>query len=479
MSAGARRSYEAGAKVRQFPQARAVVRFDDLQRQDHRPAEGWQQLRGTVLTTETVELVAGFPGSATHGNRLRRARLTITEEWLVINDGKTDGFALAFDQIDSLTVVPGSARSRYAIQIRYREGREHRNFFIKFADAVWPFRAGSDSLRIATLLAELGVDVVPIDPESNHKQLAMSAPDMRKAALETMVWSGDITGPIGGWLTQHRSRCQAWLTTSSFIWRRDEGSGVNRILLEDVISAFTGTRIDQESCPIVLLSVLDGVGDRHELPFIFDTQRGPDENRRECAALLGGLRMRDIPVAIQPPPLRPWTGIGSLLAAADASCQDDGPLPPQEHRRVSAGEFEAHYLIDIARLNRDIVGYVPDVADSVLAPVQNVSHAAAASELERRFEAGELSKDAMLEQRSRFKALIEARGKLAAIAEQRAQGTRPAGILMHQRDAVMSSLNAAIMPDAPVQSESLVPMKIELVQPRMHLRLLPNPRLSL
>lgn len=478
MSVDARRAQDARSRVRQIPEAGTVVRFDTRERQDHRPTEGWQQMRGPVLTTETVELVAGFPGSATQGNRLRRARLTITGEWLVVNDGKSDGFALAFDQLDSLTVVPGSARSRYAIQIRYRDGREHRNFFIKFADAVWPFRAGSDSLRIATLLAELGVDVVPIDPVSNHKKLAMSALDLRRAALETMVWSGDVTGPIGGWLTQHRARCQVWLTTTSFIWRRDEGSGVNRILLEDVISASTGTRIEQEPFPIVLLSVLDGVGDRHELPFIFDTQRGADENRRECAALLGGLRMRDIPVAMQPPPLRPWTGLGSLLAAADASSQDVRPLPPQRHRRVSAGEFEAHYLIDIARLNRDIVGYVPDVADSVLAPVQNVSHAAAASELERRFEAGEITRDAMLAQRCRFKALIEARGKLAAIAEQRAQGTRPAAILMHQRDAVMSSLNAAIMSEAPDRSEPPLPMKIERMQPRMHLRLLPNPRLS-
>lgn len=478
MAADARRSRDTRSGMREVSHTGKVVQLNALDDVDHHRPEGWQKIRGAVLATEAVEFVAGFPGSATRANRFRRARLTICDQWLVINDGKVDGFAIALDQIDALTVVPGSARSRYAIQIRYRDGSMQRNFFIKFADAVWPFRAGNDALDIATLLAELDVPVVPFDPEIRHTRLAMSTAEMRSAALETMVWSGDLTGPVGGWLTQSRALCQAWLTTSSFIWRQDEGSGINRIQIEHVISVSTGTWLDHGPSPIVLISVLDDLGDRHELPFVFDTHRMPDDNRRDCAALLGGFRMRDVPVASQHPPLQPWNGIGSLLTAAEASSSGVDTPVTREPRQVSAGEFEAHCLIEIARLNRNIIGHHARSSDVELTSVQSISHAAAATELERRFQDGEVGHTELVEQHARFRALTEARGKLAAIAEQRAQGSRPDAILMHQRDAVMASLNEILMPEMSESDAVTTPMKIELVQPRMHLRLLPSPRLA-
>ena len=444
---------------------RRLAALDDLR---NAPADGWPGLRGELLLREDVGLVGGFPGSASRANRFRRVRLGVSERWLIVNDGRVDGFAIPFELIESLTVVPGSARSRYAIQLRYRDGNQHRSFFVKFSEAVWPFRAGDDALRMAELLAELGIEVCPIDPAANHKRLAMTADEMRHAALETMVWSGEVTGPVGGWLGQNRAFCQAWLTTSSFIWRKEDGRGVNRILLSELTSASTGTWLERGPSPVVLLAVHDGFGDRHELPFVFDASRLVEENRRECAAMLGGLRMRDIPVASQNQPLQPWHGIGSLLAAADASRETAPELLPRRLQRVSPGEFEAHCLIEIARLNRDIIGRATGSADIELEPVQNLSHASASAELERRFESGDISESSMLEQRQRFNALIEARGKLAAIAEQRAQGARPAAILMHQRDAVMSALNDVIIPEQPA------PMRIERDQPRMHLRLLPR-----
>jgi hypothetical protein len=478
MALDARRAGQTSSQVREFPDRTKLVRIDSSGSHNLSPAEGWQGLRGTILARETVELIGGFPGSAAHANRYRRARLTISDSWLIVNDARVDGFAIPFDRIESLTVVPGSARSRYAIQVRYRDGLDHRNFFIRFADAVWPFRAGDDALRIASLLAELGIEVCQIDPESNHKRLAMNRDEMRAAALETMVWSGDVSGPVGGWLGQDRAACQAWLTTSSFIWRRINGTGVNRIELKDLIRVTTGTWIDNGPYPVVMMAIDDRAGDRHELPFVFDTARIIDENRRECAAMLGGLRMRDVPVASQNRPLQPWHDIGSLLAAVDASTQDTiEPVPPAQPEHVSPGEFEAQCLIEIARLNRDIIGQSNEPGEITLEPVTTVSHAAAVAELDRRLEIGEIGQTEAAHQRRRFSSLIEARGTLAAIAEQRAQGIRPAAILMHQRAAVMSALNDVIMSEAESQPAmhitSIAPP--DQIQPRMHLRLLPNP----
>jgi hypothetical protein len=480
MALDARRAGQSSATVREFPAPSKVVRIDSSGTRDRLSADGWQDLRGTILARETVELVGGFPGSATHANRFRRARLAISKGWMIVNDVRVDGFAIPFDHVESLSVVPGSARSRYAIQIRYRDGLDHRNFFIRFADAVWPFRAGNDALRIAELLAELGVAVCQVDLESNHLRLAMTAEEMRAAALETMVWSGDLSAPVGGWLGQGRAACQAWLTTSSFIWRRVNGTGVNRIALSDLIRVSTGTWIDSGPYPVVMLVINDPAGDRHELPFVFDSSRLLDENRRECAAMLGGLRMRDIPVAGQNRPLQPWNDIGSLLTAADATFQmDDATAVQPQPERVSAGAFEAQCLIEIARLNRDVMGHDASPGEIHLEPVTKLTHAAAVEELERRYQIGEIGRDDVAVQRRRFSALIEARGKLAAIAEQRRQGIRPTAILMHQRAAVMSALNEVIMEEPGVTTQP--PMKItsiappEQIQPRLHLRLLPNP----
>jgi hypothetical protein len=476
MALDARRTRQSSSRIRIFPDRTNIVRIDNAKLHD-RAAEGWSSLRGDVLAREEVELVGGFPGSAVHANRFRRARLSISERWLIVNDGRADGFAVAFDRIESMTIVPGSARSRYAIQIRYRDGLDHRSFFVKFADAVWPFRAGDDALRIATLLTELGIEVNPVDPEQNRKRLAMTHEDLRTAALETMVWSGKVTGPVGGWMGQKRAVCQAWLTSNSFVWRKDDGNGINRVFLDDLTGVSTGTWVDQGPYPVALLSILDEIGDRHELPFVFDTARLPDENRRDCAAMIGGLRMRDVAVTSQHHPLQPWNGIGSLLAAADAHGSVDSGSPDPDHSVVTPGEFEAQCLIEIARLNRDILGYETEASDIELTPVRPINQASAVSELERRHESGEIGDAAMRFQRQRFNALIEARGKLAAIAEQRAQGTRPAAILMHQRDAVMNALNDVIVPE-PEEPEPMTITTVapaEEIRPRMHLRLLPSP----
>ena len=477
MALNAKRQDRNQSQIRQFPASAGakIVRLDATARHRLTPAEGWESLRGEVLARATIELVGGFPGSAAHANRLRQARLTITESWLVVNDGRADGFAIPYELIESLTVVPGSARSRYAIQIRHRDGNDHRSFYLKFPDAVWPFRAGDDALRLATLLCQLDIVACQLAPSANRKRLAMTLPEVRAAALETMVWSGIVSGPVGGWLGQDRAACQVWLTTTSFIWQRIAGSGINRIPLSDLTSAVTGTWTDKGPFPVVMITIHDEAGDRHDLPFVFDASNRTDQNRRDCAAMLGGLRMRDIPVSSQARPMRPWLDIASLLAAADVSTvKVDRSVPMPQIAPVSAGEFEAHCLIEIARLNREILGYPAAPGEVSLEPVTNVSHAAAVTELERRHDAGDLGHTAMREQRRRFSALIEARGNLAAIAEQRAQGIRPTAILLHQREAVMTSLNSVLIPGKNTEVRLSTPT-IEAIQPRFRLRLAPDP----
>jgi hypothetical protein len=84
------------------------------------------------------------------------------------------------------------------------------------------------------------------------------------------------------------------------------------------------------------------------------------------------------------------------------------------------------------------------------------------------YRCGEFSQGEWQKRRLRVTALVEARGKLAAIADQRAKGHRPKAILQHQRDAVMSHLNAILMPESansPVSPDSALPrMRLRVVK---------------
>jgi hypothetical protein len=449
----------------------SIVRLDPPQRRWLPPGAGWESLRGDILTRATVEVLGGFPGSIAHAAQLRQARLAISESWLTVNDGRTDGFAIPFDLIDSISVVPGSLRSRYAIQIRYKEGIENRFFYLKFPEPVWPFRTGDDALRLASLLCDLGIDAIEPPSTSLGERLAMSVNDARSAAMETMVWSGEITGPINGRAGRERTACHAWLTTTSFIWRAIDGSGIHRLALTDLASVVSSTWVDKGPYPVVMMTMYDDDGDLHELPFIFDTSSQLDANRREWAAMLSGLRMREVRVSRQARPLQPWHNMASLMDATDATTAE--PEMPAAVP-VSPGAFEAHCLAEIARLNRDILGTPASSGHAQLEPVASISHVTAVAELDRLFHAGELTRKEMLKYRRRFSALIEARGKLAAIAEQRAQAIRPRGILLHQREAVMSSLNNVLIPDptlpVPDQATEPIPSLVDPGQPRLRLR---------
>jgi hypothetical protein len=421
-----------------------VVRLPEAVAESPPVVESWPHMRGETRLRETVELIGGFPGSAAFAGRMKKAHVAVTDTWLIVNEDRNDGFALPLDAIESLTVVPAAARGRYAVQLRYRERQDHRTFYLRFPEAIWPFRSGTDALEMATFFADRDIDVCQFDADASRISLAMRPADMREAALEPMVWSGHVEAPIGGWLGQSRADCDVWLTTTSLMWRPIDAAGVNRVRLADIITVTTGTWLESGAYPVAIISLLDGLGDRHELPFVFNTGRDADADRRECAAAIGGFRKREVAVSSQRRPVQPWRDLGSLLQAAEDEA-DAAPLA-RHSGPVAPAEFEAHCLIEIARLNRDIVGYDEGGSMVNLEPVVNLSHAAAITELERRCACGDLSAAAMKRHRARFAALIEARGKLAAIARQRSQGTRPAAILLHQRDAVMQALNEVIMP---------------------------------
>jgi len=424
----------------------ALPQFDAHGR-PHSCAGVWPGVRGNILFRATVELSGGFPGSVPHAGIFRQARLAITEDWLIVNEGRPDGFALSLDSVTSFAIVPGTLRSRYALRVGYDQHDEAHFFYVRFPEPVWPFRAGDDALRMADLLFRLGIDDIDSAALSSiEEKLAATDATTRTAAMESMVWSGDVSAPVQGRKGQDRTRCQAWLTTASFIWKAIDGSGMHHLNLRDLARVHTGVWVQKEPYPVTMFQIR-GNSTIHEVPFIFNAFDHIDDNRRECAAMLGGLRMREIAVSGQPRPLRPWQDMASLMIATDLA-SEPAPLPKPVaagSKRVSPAEFEAQCLAEIARLNRDILG---TPGEAHVAPVHRISQAVAMEEIERLYRSGEITRTERDKQRNRVTALIEARGKLAAIADQRAKGHRPRGILQHQREAVMDQLNARLIPDA-------------------------------
>jgi hypothetical protein len=290
----------------------------------------WSLLRGQERGHFTAELFGGFPGAARMAGRSGKIRLSVSDRYLIGNDGATDGFALPLTSLRGMSLVPSPVAGEPAARVRYCfDGSEHTMIACIRPRRTRTLRRESQIERFIRVLAGRGVHgLTPVDPDQ-RRRLALTREEARAYAGETVVWNGEASAPVGGWLGQDRAPCHVWLTTKALYWGMPTGQGINRLALAEIDAATTATMLDRDRTPVVMIAMRDLAGDRLELPFVFD-QPAAGINQRDRGAFTIGLRSQGIDVTAAPPRPQPWcaaTQPAALQSAPERAGDGPATLP--------------------------------------------------------------------------------------------------------------------------------------------------------
>lgn len=293
---------------------------------DAAAAMRWELVRGQERARFTAELFGGFPGAAQMGGRSGKVRLGVSDRYLIGNDGARDGFALPLTSLRGMSLVPSPVAGEPAARLRYHhDGIERTMIACIHRRRTRTLRRERQVDHFLHLLTERGVPgLMPVDPDQRLR-LALTWEEARAYAGETIVWNGEASAPVGGWLVQDRAPCRAWLTTKALYWGMPTGHGINRLALAEIEAAMTATMRDRDQTPVVMVAMRDLAGDRLELPFVFD-QPAAGINQRDRGAFTIGLRSQGIDVTAAPPRPQPWTG--AAYPAGPTQALSPGVEPP-------------------------------------------------------------------------------------------------------------------------------------------------------
>lgn len=296
-------------------------------------AARWELLRGRELARFTVDLFGGFPGAAQTGGHSGKLRLSVSDRYLIANDGVRDGFAVSLAALRGMSLVPSPVVDDPAVRVRYRLDGVERTMFARVHRRRTRLLRREDQVEhFLRVLDERGVPALePVDP-GQRRRLALSWEEARAYSGETIVWNGEAAAPVGGWLGLDRAPCRAWLTTRALYWGMPTGHGLNRLALTGIDAALTAELDNRGETPVVVIAMRDLAGDRLELPFIFD-QPAAGINQRDRGAFAIGLRSQNVNVAAAPPRPQPWSGAAYAAGLPPALTPDVDPpsLPDGRH----------------------------------------------------------------------------------------------------------------------------------------------------
>lgn len=243
-----------------------VPSFDLLQRDDrfdttHGPQgfdRTWSSDRGAVLWDGLTDLTGSFPGFAQWGGRARSVHLTLTDRFLLVDEGSDDGFGLPIGWLSAaqaLTGVEPIALERGdRLRVCYVDGHRVRGFILRIRGG----RFGKSASRRANLLRASAITLglasttpasdLLLPPEHDH---SLEWDDFASHESEPVVWTGRATMPVGSGLES--ASCDVWLTSESLIWGARSRAGIFRLATESL----TGIMVAQtpEGDPVIYWSI--------------------------------------------------------------------------------------------------------------------------------------------------------------------------------------------------------------------------------
>ncbi len=304
--------------VRERARQVAPEAVEPLAPSDRHSEGGWRAERGRVRMECQVDVIGGFPGSASYGGRLDGAQLRITDRYLLVDEGRAHGFGLPIGWLCGARPVAQFDRPDAALRLRYLDGAVGRGFVLKFRGALLQLRGSRRAEQALAALRAVGLPENAVGAASADPGLHLDWEEAARYEQENVIWSGAVTAPIGTGL--ERGACNIWLTTRSVIWGSGTGKGIYRAGLEQIRDVAAVDTRGRTTTPALIVGVEDAAGDRHDLTLLFNRQT-PERDIRERGACLVGLRSRGIPLGVPPSPVQPWQPVSLVLP--------DPPTPPR------------------------------------------------------------------------------------------------------------------------------------------------------
>ena len=219
------------------------------------PVYGWDDWlieRGSVQWEAPADLTGGFPGFGAHGCRLECGQVRVTERFLLVNEGKGNGFGLPLGWLVDADVIPSPLRGdrgEVVLRVRYNDRDRVRTFLVRFRGPFLALRGPRRAEQAMAALREVGLEAgaedIPPLPEDHPFRPGGRQVRAGERHLERRRLGGGRAG-------RESASCDVWLTTRSVIWGGSMGDGVLRLSLDRILDVVP-SELDgrgRDACPL-------------------------------------------------------------------------------------------------------------------------------------------------------------------------------------------------------------------------------------
>ncbi|HEU4804659.1 MAG TPA: hypothetical protein VFS91_02435, partial [Nitrobacter sp.] len=269
----------------------------------------WALRRGEQRYSGTFDVIGNFPGYEDFAGLIVNAEVTVTSQFLIIDEGTAHGFALGIGWLIDVS-ADGDPETFGDVLIRYRSDDANVLFRIRPTRARLPLRGGGKPEQLVAALSDAGADQADLARDV-ASALRLSWDSLQSLESESVVWGGHATAPLRPGL--ECTPASVWVTPTALIWGSPRGSGVNRLPITTINRLAAFTLADETASPTVYVRTRVISDIRLDLPFIFNV-----------GAIRDGITERAAFLAL----FRPDAVIEGTVSQRPQPWLDESPAPP-------------------------------------------------------------------------------------------------------------------------------------------------------
>jgi hypothetical protein len=226
----------------------------------------WALRRGDQRYSGTFDVIGNFPGFEEFAGLIVNAEITVTDRFLIADEGAAHGFALGIGFLVDVSADP-DPDTFGDVLIRYRSDEANVIFRLRPSRSRLALRARGKPEDLVAALSDAGAEVADLARDVANT-LRLSWDSVQSLETEAVIWSGQATAPLRPGL--ECAPASVWVTPTALVWGSAKGKGVNRLPISTISRLSAITLHDDAGSPTVYVRsrVISDV--RLDLPFIFN-----------------------------------------------------------------------------------------------------------------------------------------------------------------------------------------------------------------
>ncbi len=269
-----------------------------------RLSRAWSAERGRDILIAQVDVAGGFPGSLRWQQRLPGSSIHLTDQWLIVGEGMSNGFALPLDRLVGSALQGTGGLKPPSLILWYHDGELTGSFSLSFRGTA---RGRSGLMRADVWqqqLARLGVPKINPEEARFFPDIHVDWDEIADFVDDEVRYSGRAIASVGGPFGAELDDADVWITDRALLWCPVHGRGLNRLPLESIIDARGGFG-DR-----VAIGIEDACGGRYDLFFDFGNRNDRTQRGAHVQQLLAA---SGVPVSTATPVIAPWRRGGARL----------------------------------------------------------------------------------------------------------------------------------------------------------------------